>query len=90
MTRRLKLVLAATLVSVLAAACSDNGVAPLAVGPTTPLLGGFTAAVTCAPADNCISSRERRVISASSATPQSSVTRSTGPSVVIATTRAAR
>src|SRR5437588_8882278 len=47
MTRRLKLALAATLVSVLAAACSDNGGAPLAVGPTTPPLSGFTAAVTC-------------------------------------------
>ncbi|PYO25629.1 MAG: hypothetical protein DMD73_14025, partial [Gemmatimonadetes bacterium] len=47
MTRRLKLALAATLVSGLAAACSDNGVAPLAVGPTTPPLSGFTAAVTC-------------------------------------------
>ena len=47
MTRPLKLALAATLVSVLAAACSDNGVAPLAVGPTTPPLSGFTAAVTC-------------------------------------------
>jgi len=47
MTRRLKLALAATLVSGLAAACSDNGVAPLAMGPTTPPLSGFTAAVTC-------------------------------------------
>src|SRR5438105_4921318 len=47
MTRRLTLALAATLVSVFAAACSDNGVAPLAMGPTTPPLSGFTAAVTC-------------------------------------------
>ena len=47
MTCRLKLALAATLVSGLAVACSDNGVAPLAMGPTTPPLSGFTAAVTC-------------------------------------------
>ena len=46
MTRKLKLVLAAALVSGLAA-CMDNGVGPLAVGPTTPPLSGFSAAVTC-------------------------------------------
>src|SRR5438094_2467970 len=46
MTCRLKLALA-TLVSGLAVACSDNGVAPLAMGPTTPPLSAFTAAVTC-------------------------------------------
>src|SRR5438552_8343828 len=44
MTRRLKLALAATLVSGLAAACLDNGVAPRA---TTPLPSAFSAAVTC-------------------------------------------
>jgi len=47
MTRRLKLALAASLVSGLAAACLDNGVAPSAIAPTTPSLGGVSAAVTC-------------------------------------------
>src|SRR5437660_10425728 len=47
MTRRLKLALAATLVSGLAAACMDNGMAPSVVTPTTAPLSGFTAAVTC-------------------------------------------
>src|SRR5204863_406159 len=46
MTRRLKLALAAALVT-LAAACRDNGVAPSAVAPTTPSLSAFSAAVTC-------------------------------------------
>src|SRR5207302_5647161 len=46
MTRRRKLVLTAALLSGLTA-CMDNGVAPFEVGPTTPPLSGFTAAVTC-------------------------------------------
>jgi hypothetical protein len=46
MTRRLKLALTATLLSGLAAACLDSGVAPSAVAPTTPALGGVSA-VTC-------------------------------------------
>ena len=41
MTHRLRLALAATLVSVLYAACMDSAVAP------SPSLGGFSAAVTC-------------------------------------------
>ena len=44
MTRKVKLVLAATLLSGLAAACLDSGVAPRA---TTPSLGSVSAAVTC-------------------------------------------
>src|SRR5438309_1456333 len=44
MTRKVRLVLAATLLSGLAAACLDSGVAPRA---TTPSLGSVSAAVTC-------------------------------------------
>ena len=47
MAFRLKLAHAATLVSGLAVACLDNGVAPSALVPTTPSLGGVSAAVTC-------------------------------------------
>jgi alpha-tubulin suppressor-like RCC1 family protein len=45
MTRRMKLTLAATLLSGFAAACLDSGVAPTA--PTTPSRGGVDAAVVC-------------------------------------------
>ena len=48
------------------------------------------AAVTSALGASCSSSRERRVISASIANPQSSVTRSIGPSDAIDTMRASR